>query len=88
MVNIILNFRKWLLKLIDESDRALAEDAEHSRRMGIGETSGKLYMNQGRFNYPELSAIWRLDESSRRLEILTIVLAILTVILIVRTFLP
>lgn len=83
-----MKFREWLLELIEESDRALAEDAAHSREAGIGETDGKLYRNQGRFDYPRLSAIWKLDESSRRLEKLTIVLAVLTVLLFVRTFLP
>ena len=83
-----MNFREWLLKLIHEADKALAEDAENSRQLERGETTGILYRNQSRFNYPELSAIWRLDESSRRLEILTVVLAILTALLFVRTFLP
>ena len=83
-----MKFRDWLLKLIDERDKALKEDAEHSRSISIGETSGKLYTYQGSFNYPELSAIWRLDESSRRLEMLTVVLAILTTLLFIRTFIP
>lgn len=83
-----MKFREWLLNLIDESDNALKEDAEHSRELGLGETTGKLYRNQSRFDYPRLSAIWKLDESSRRLEKLTIVLAILTALLFVRTFLP
>ena len=83
-----MKFRDWLLELIDESDNALKEDAENSRKLGIGETNGKLYRNQTRFGYPRLSAIWKLDESSRRLEKLTIVLAFLTVLLLIRTFLP
>lgn len=77
-----MKFREWLIELIDAADRALAEDAENSRELGQGETSGKLYRNQTRFNYPELSAIWRLDESSNRLERLTIGLCLLTIPLV------
>lgn len=83
-----MRFRDWLLELIHESDNALKEDAENSRQLGLGETTGELYRNQGKFNYPELSAIWKLDESSNRLEKLTIMLAFLTVLLFIRTFLP
>jgi hypothetical protein len=82
-----LKFRKWLLKLIDARNGALAEDAAESRKMGMGETEGRLYRNQS-FANAQLAAIWRLDESSRRLEILTVVLAFLTALLFVRTLLP
>lgn len=83
-----MKFREWLLELIEESDNALKEDAENSRQLGMGETTGKLYRNQTRFDYPRLSAIWKLDGSSRRLEKLTIVLAFLTVLLLIRTLIP
>ncbi|MHA1957662.1 MAG: hypothetical protein ACW968_12130 [Candidatus Thorarchaeota archaeon] len=71
------------MELIDASDKALKEDAKESVKIGLGETQGKLYRNQSRFNYPELSAIWRLDESSKRLEKLTIGLCILTIPLVI-----
>ena len=40
-----MKLRKWLLEVIDARDRALKEDAEHSVKIGIGETEGKLYRN-------------------------------------------
>ena len=82
-----MKLRKWLLEVIDARDKALKEDAEDSVEKGIGETEGKLYRNQNFVN-PNLTAIWKLDESSRRLEKLTIVLAGLTIILFIRTFFP
>jgi len=74
-----MKFIDWLNKMLTSTGTVVSPESI---------VDGTLTVEPHMTNVFLLLGIWRLDESSRRLEILTIVLAVLTVVLLARTFFP